>query len=47
LPFYYKPLMGGDPRHLITMAGVFLIIAAMAVLWVRDKSPSTASQSAA
>jgi maltose/moltooligosaccharide transporter len=46
LPFYYKPLMGGDPRHLITMAGVFLIIAAMAVLWVRDKSSTTAPQSA-
>jgi maltose/moltooligosaccharide transporter len=46
LPFYYKPLMGGDPRHLITMAGVFLIFAAIAVLWVRDKSSATAPQSA-
>lgn len=39
LPLYYKPLMGGDPRHLITMAGVFLIFAAIAVLWVREKRP--------
>jgi maltose/moltooligosaccharide transporter len=42
LPFYFKPLMGGDPRHLITMAGVFLILAAIAVLWVRDKTTNAA-----
>ncbi|MCA3696585.1 MAG: MFS transporter [Aquidulcibacter sp.] len=40
LPFYYKPLMGGDPRHVITMAGIMLMIAAVCVLWVRDKRPA-------
>jgi hypothetical protein len=38
--------MGGDPRNLITMAGVFLIFAAVAVLWVREKGTSPASASA-
>jgi maltose/moltooligosaccharide transporter len=47
LPLYYKPLMGGDPRHLITMAGVLLICAAMAVLWVRDKKTVPIGQNAA
>jgi maltose/moltooligosaccharide transporter len=37
LPFYYKPLMGGDARNVITMAGIMLILAAISVLWVRDK----------
>jgi maltose/moltooligosaccharide transporter len=37
LPFYYKPLMGGDARHVITLAGVLLILAAISVLWVREK----------
>lgn len=39
---YFKPLMGGDPRHVITLAGVCLILAAVAVLWVRDKKPAPA-----
>jgi maltose/moltooligosaccharide transporter len=46
LPLYYKPLMGGDPRHLISMAGVLLILAAMAVLWVRNRSANTVTQTA-
>ncbi|GBF59326.1 hypothetical protein PbB2_03021 [Candidatus Phycosocius bacilliformis] len=41
LPFYYKPLMGGDARHVITMAGIMLIIAAVCVMWVREKKPAT------
>jgi len=40
LPFYYEPLMGGDPRHVITMAGIMLVIAAVCVLWVREKHPA-------
>lgn len=40
LPFYYEPLMGGDPRHVITMAGIMLVIAAVCVLWVREKRPA-------
>jgi maltose/moltooligosaccharide transporter len=42
LPFYYKPLMGGDARHVITMAGILLICAAVAVFWVRDTKPAEA-----
>lgn len=41
LPFYYKPLMGGDARHVITMAGIMLIIAAVCVMWVREKKSAT------
>jgi maltose/moltooligosaccharide transporter len=40
LPFYYEPLMGDDPRHVITMAGIMLVIAAVCVLWVREKRPA-------
>jgi maltose/moltooligosaccharide transporter len=40
--FYFKPLMGGDPRHVISLAGVCLILAAIAVLWVREKKPAYA-----
>lgn len=40
LPFYYEPLMGGDPRNVITMAGIMLVIAAVCVLWVREKRPA-------
>ncbi len=42
LPFYYEPLMGGDPRNVITMAGIMLVIAAVCVLWVREKRPAQA-----
>jgi maltose/moltooligosaccharide transporter len=47
MPFYYKSLLGSDPRNLISLAGVLLICAAGAVLWVRDKSADTTSQTAA
>lgn len=40
LPFYYEPLMGGDARNVITMAGIMLLIAAICVLWVREKRPA-------
>jgi maltose/moltooligosaccharide transporter len=44
LPFYYKPLMGGDARNVITMAGILLLCAAVAVYWVRDKAPKAAAE---
>jgi maltose/moltooligosaccharide transporter len=47
MPLYYKSLLGGNPQNLISLAGVLLICAAMAVLWVRDKSSATEKQSAA
>jgi maltose/moltooligosaccharide transporter len=35
-PFYYKPLLGGDARNALMLAGVLLICAAVAVLRVKD-----------
>lgn len=35
LPFYYEPLMGGDPRHVLTMCGVLMFAAAAVVFGVR------------
>eukprot|EP01038_Epipyxis_sp_PR26KG_P015273 gene15273-20577_t len=40
LPCYYEQLLGGDPRNVITMAGIMLVIAAVCVLWVREKRPA-------
>lgn len=37
LPFYYDNLMGGDPRNVLTMAGLLMLCAALAVLRVRDR----------
>jgi len=38
LPFYYGPLMGGDPRHVLTMCGVLMFCAAAAVFRVRERA---------
>lgn len=35
LPFYYHSLLGGDARHVITLAGLLMICAALAVLRIR------------
>lgn len=37
-PFYYEPLLGGDPRNALTLAGALLLCAAIAVMRVRDKA---------
>ena len=36
LPFYYGPLMHGDPRHVLTLSGILMILAAASVLTVRE-----------
>jgi maltose/moltooligosaccharide transporter len=36
LPFYYGPLLGGDARNVLTLAGVLLVCAALAVMRVKD-----------
>ncbi len=36
LPFYYKSLMGGDPRNVLTLSGVLMFCAALAVLRARE-----------
>jgi maltose/moltooligosaccharide transporter len=41
LPFYYGPWMGGDPRNVLRLAGVLLILGAGAAMWAArtDKAP--------
>jgi maltose/moltooligosaccharide transporter len=36
LPFYYEPLMGGDPRNVLTLCGILMFFAAAAVLRTRE-----------
>jgi maltose/moltooligosaccharide transporter len=38
LPFYYEPLMGGDPRHVLTLCGLLMFCAAAAVWTVRERN---------
>ncbi len=38
LPFYYGPLMGGDPRNVLRLSGVLLLAAAVAALWIPSKA---------
>ena len=43
LPLFYRPLLGGDPRHVLMLAGTLLIAAAVATLFVRvpETAPGT------
>jgi maltose/moltooligosaccharide transporter len=41
-PFYYKPLLGGDARNALMLAGALLMCAAVAVLRVRDEDAGAA-----
>ena len=40
LPLYYKSLLGGDPRHVVMLAGVLLMLAAVASLFVKVPEPA-------
>jgi maltose/moltooligosaccharide transporter len=40
-PFYYNPLLGGDARNALMLAGILLICAAAAVMRVRDEELGT------
>lgn len=44
LPLYYKPLLGGDARNVVLLAGALLLCAAVATLFV--KLPQRAPESA-
>jgi maltose/moltooligosaccharide transporter len=36
-PFYYRPLLGGDARNALMLAGVLLFFAALAVLRAKEE----------
>lgn len=38
LPFYYGPLMHGDPRNVLTLCGILMFCAAAAVWTVRERN---------
>lgn len=42
LPLLYNTMLGGDPRHVLMLAGVLLVCAALAVLRVKDHELGTA-----
>ena len=37
MPLIYRPLLNGDPRNVLTLAGMLMLAAAMATLLIRDK----------
>ena len=39
LPFYYEPLLNGDPCNVLRLVGVLMFLAVMAVLWVKQEPP--------
>ena len=40
MPLIYRPLLGGDPRHALALAGVLMLAGALATLRVRGRSGS-------
>lgn len=40
MPLIYRPLLGGDPRNVLMLAGVMMIAAAVATMAIRDKRVS-------
>ncbi|MBY0305116.1 MAG: MFS transporter [Sphingomonas sp.] len=42
LPFFYTPVLGGDPRHVIMLGGAMMLIAALATLRVGRSAPAVA-----
>ena len=47
LPWFYKPLLGGDPRNVVMLGGALLIAAAVAVLFVKVPKPAPQAASVA
>ena len=41
LPLIYRPLLGGDPRNVLVLAGCLLLLAALATLRVKVPEPET------
>jgi maltose/moltooligosaccharide transporter len=42
LPLYYEAWLGGDPANVVRLAGVLLLVAAMATLRVRGEATARA-----
>ena len=36
LPFVYDTVLDGDPRNVLRLAGVLMVLAALSVLWVKE-----------
>ena len=43
-PFYYEPLLGGDARNALMLAGVLLFCGSVAVLRVKDSELGVAEE---
>jgi maltose/moltooligosaccharide transporter len=43
MPLIYRPLLGGDPRNVLLLAGGMMLAAAVATLWVRVERPARAA----
>lgn len=41
MPFAYQPLLGGDPRHVLSLCGVLMFAAAAAVFSVRERNAAS------
>lgn len=41
MPLLYRPLLGGDPRHVLMLAGVMMAIGAVATLAIRVPHPAS------
>jgi len=39
MPLIYRPLLGGDPRNVLMLAGVLMLCAAAATMLVRSQRP--------
>lgn len=37
MPLIYRPLLGGDPRHVLMLAGILMLMAAVATLAIRER----------
>ncbi len=43
LPLVYRPLLGGDPRNVLMLAGLLMIAGSAATMWVRTRKAGLAS----
>ncbi len=43
MPLIYRPLLGGDPRHVLMLAGILMLMAAVATLAIRERPAARAA----